>query len=95
MMSGPMMMDRKKMLIGASIVFGLLLLFVGAVLVDMSHAVVPPSPPEPADQAAARANLGLVWGPAVAHAGMFFFVVGLIGAALMMDEGDPFMRLFL
>ena len=94
MMSG-MMMDRKKTMIAASIVIGLFLLFVGAVLVDMSNAVVANPATEPPDQTAARENLGLVWGPAVAHAGMFFFVIGLVGAAVFVEDMDIFVRLFL
>jgi len=92
-MSGPMMMDRRKMMIGLAIAFGLFLLFVGAVLVDMSHAA--PNPGETAEAAIARENLGLVWGPAVAHAGMFFFVAGLVATAVFLEEVDPFVRLFL
>jgi len=93
MMSG-MMMDRKKTMIAAAIVIGLFLLFVGAVLVDMSKAAVA-DPNEPADQRVARQNLGLVWGPAVSHAGMFFFVIGLVGAAVFVEDMDIFVRLFL
>ena len=88
-----MMMDRKKTLVVFAIALGLFLLFVGAVLVDMSNAIPPPG--ETADQAIARENLGRVWGPAVAHAGMFFFVAGLLAAALLMEEIDIFVRLFL
>ena len=91
MMSGPMMMDRRR-LVGAVIVIGLFLLFVGAILVDLSHASVPN---ETAEAAAARANLGLVWGPLVAHAGMFFLVLGLLAAAVFMEDMDVFVRLFL
>src|SRR6266699_944131 len=81
MMSG-MMMDRKKTMIAAAIVIGLFLLFVGAVLVDMSNAA--PRPGETAEQTLAREDLGNVWGPAVAHAGMFF-----------VEDMDIFVRLFL
>ena len=88
-----MMTDRKKMIVGLAIAFGLFLLFVGAVLVDLSNAAPPPG--ETQDQAIARENLGRVWGPAVAHAGMFFFVIGLIGAAFFIEEMDIFVRLFL
>ena len=83
------------MLVALAIGFGLLLLFVGAVLINVSHSAVANPGSEPADQRVARENLGLVWGPAVANIGMFFFVAGLIGAAIMMEEGDPFVRLFL
>lgn len=93
MMSGPMMMDRKKMLIGLAVVFGLFFLFVGAVLVDISHAA--PRPGESTDAALSRQDLGTVWGPAVAHAGMFFFVAGLVAAAVFIEDMDAFVRLFL
>ena len=92
MMSGPMMMDRRR-LVGAVIVIGLFLLFVGAILVDLSHAR--PVPGETTEAADARANLGLVWGPFVAHAGMFFLVIGLLAAAVFMEDVDVFVRLFL
>lgn len=83
------------MMIGLVIAFGLFLLMVGAVLVDMSNAQVADPAAEPDDQRVARENLGLVWGPALAHVGMFFFVIGLIGAAVFTEEMDTFVRLFL
>lgn len=79
----------------AGIVLGLLLIAVGAVLVDMSNANVADPGNEPADQRVARENLGLVWGPAVAHLGAFLFVGGLFLAAFFVDFADPFVRLFL
>jgi hypothetical protein len=92
MMSAPMTMDRRRMLVAASIVFGLFLLFVGAILINLSNAAHGTETP---DQMNARLNLGLVWGPAVAHIGMFFFIVGIIGAAMFLEELDIFVRLFL
>jgi hypothetical protein len=86
MMSAPM--NRKRMLIVASIVFGLFLLFLGAVLIDASNLASQRGTPGGTDLATA-------WGPAVAHAGMFFFVVGLIAAAVFLEELDMFVRLFL
>src|SRR6266705_2300268 len=59
MMSAPMMMDRKKIMIAAVIALGLLFLMVGAMLVDLSKMVVIN---ETQEAAAARANLGTVWG---------------------------------
>jgi len=88
-----MMMDRNRLVVLVTIALGLFLLFVGAVLVDMSHAAAPSTESEEAT--IARANLGLVYGPAVAHAGMFFFVIGLIGAVVLLEELDIFVRLFL
>src|SRR2546422_41490 len=92
MMRGPMMMDRRR-LVGLAIVLGLVFLLAGAILVDESHAR--PNPGESQEAAIARDNLGLVWGPAVAHIGMFLFVLGLISAAVFFEELDVFVRLFL
>lgn len=92
MMSAPMMMDRRRTMLALAIAFGLFLLMVGAILADMSNAQVLNETPE---AAAARENLGLVWGPALAHAGMFFFVLGLVAAAVFIEEMDIFVRLFL
>ncbi len=91
-MSG-MMMDRKKMGIGFLLIGGLLLLAAGAMLVDASHSQFAGTPTP--EQAAAQANLGLVWGPAVAHFGMFLLVAGLLAAAIMLEDVDVFVRLFL
>src|SRR5436309_1879947 len=90
MMSAPMMMmmDRKRILVTGSIVFGLFLLFLGAAIVDSSHLTADVNTPAGND----RAN---VWGPMVAHAGIFFFVVGLVGAAILLEDLDIFVRLFL
>lgn len=87
-----MMMDRRR-LVGAFIAIGLLLLFVGAAAVDFSHSA--PNPGETQEAAIARQNLGAVWGPFFAHAGMLLFVVGLIAAAAFVEEMDVFVRLFL
>jgi len=92
MMRGPMMMDRRR-LVGLAIVLGLFFLMVGALLVDASHAKYDTT--EPAEATRARQNLGVVWGPAVAHVGMFLFVIGLISAAVFFEELDIFVRLFL
>jgi hypothetical protein len=83
-----MMMDRKRLLVIGSIVFGLFLLFVGAAIVDSSHLTADVGTPAGNDRAT-------VWGPLVAHAGMFFFVIGLIGAAVLLEDVDIFVRLFL
>jgi len=92
MMSG-MMMDRKRMGIGFLLIGGLLLLAAGAMLVDASHSEFA-SQPTP-EQQAAQDNLGLVWGPAIAHFGMFLLVAGLLGAAILLEDVDVFVRLFL
>jgi hypothetical protein len=92
MMGGPMTMDRRR-IVGILIFLGLLLLFVGAVLTDSSRAT--PVPGESQADLAARADRGLVLGPAFAHAGMFLFIVGLLGAAVYFEDLDVFARLFL
>ena len=92
MMRGPMMMDRRR-LVGLAIVVGLVFLMIGALLVDASRAKFDPS--ESAEATRARENLGVVWGPAVAHVGMFLFVIGLISAAVFFEDLDVFVRLFL
>jgi hypothetical protein len=92
MMGGPMRMDRRR-IVGILIFLGLLLLFVGAVLTDSSKLA--PVPGEPVADLNGRADRGAVWGPAFAHAGMFLFVVGLLGAAVYFEDLDVFARLFL
>jgi hypothetical protein len=94
MMRAPMMMDRKKMLAAALIAAGLLFLMIGAILVDVSRTALAGTPP-PADQVLSYTNLGRVWGPAVAHFGIFLLVLGLIAASLMVEDMDVFVRLFL
>lgn len=85
------MIDAKR-LAAVGIILGLFLLFVGAVLVDASNAQVLNETPE---AETARVNLGLMWGPIAAHAGMFFFVLGLLGVAVFAKDVDTFLRLFL
>jgi hypothetical protein len=92
MMSAPMMMGRKKMMVAALIAAGLLFLMIGAILVDVSNSHVIN---ESADAAAARLNLRDVWGPAVAHFGIFLLVLGLVAAAVLVEDMDVFVRLFL
>ncbi len=88
-----MFMDRKRMGIGFLLIAGLLFLAAGAMLVDASRSQFA-STPTP-EQSAAQANLGLVWGPAIAHFGMFLLVAGLLGAAILLEDLDVFVRLFL
>ena len=76
------------MLVIGSIVFGLFLLFLGAAIIDSSRLTSDAGTPAGMD----RAN---VWGPVVAHAGMFFFVLGLVAAAVFLEDLDIFVRLFL
>ena len=87
-----MMMGRTRMMVAAAIGLGLLFLAVGAMVVDLGKQVLV-SPTQ--EQTAANANLRVFIGPAIAHFGMFLFVVGLIGAALFLEEMDIFVRLFL
>jgi amino acid transporter len=94
MMSGPMMMSPRR-LVGILIFLGLLMLFVGAAFTDFSNARPPNGEVPTSDAAIARENLGRVYGPLLGHAGMFLFVVGLLGAAIYFEELDLFARLFL
>jgi len=87
-----MMMDRRR-LVGFAIVLGLFFLLIGAIAVDWSHARA--NPGETQEAAIARDNLGLVWGPLFGHIGMFLFVIGLLSAAVFLEEMDVFVRLFL
>lgn len=87
-----MMMDRRR-LVGAALLLGLFFLFLGAFFVDLSHATG--NPGESPEAAIARENLGSVTGPALAHFGMFLLLVGLIAAAVFIEEMDVFVRLFL
>jgi len=87
-----MMTNRTKMMVAAAIGLGLLFLAAGAMVVDLGKQVlVNPT----AEQTAANANLRVFIGPAIAHFGMFLFVIGLIGGALFLEELDIFVRLFL
>jgi len=83
-----MMMGRKKMLIAAAIILGLFLLALGAWLRDASNLASNAN-------TASGADLKNAWSPAVAQAGMFFFIVGLLGAAIFVEDIDIFVRLFL
>src|SRR5207245_9366077 len=90
MMSAPMMMDRKKIMIAAVIALGLLFLMVGAMLVDLSKTVLP-STATP-DQVIAQENLGRVWGPLIAHFGIFLVLLRLLDAAVYAAEFVTFLR---
>lgn len=93
MMSAPMMMDRTKVMVAAAIAFGLLFVAAGAIIADIGNTT-PRAGEDPA-LADSRADLRNVWGPAVAHFGAFLFVLGLLGAAVFMEQSDVFVRLFL
>jgi len=93
MMSAPMMMGRKKMMVAGLIAAGLLFLMIGAIIVDVSRTA--PRPGEPAEAALNRADLGNVWGPAIGHFGIFLLVLGLVAAAVLVEDMDVFVRLFL
>lgn len=93
MMSAPMMMNRRKIIVAGLIAAGLLFLMIGAIVVDVSRAA--PRPGEPADAALNRADLANVWGPAISHFGIFLFVLGLVAAAILVEDMDVFVKLFL
>src|SRR2546428_11400827 len=85
---GPMVRGRKKVLSAAAIFPGLFLLAWGAWLGAASNWAWNAN-------AASGADLKTAWSPAVAQAGMFFFIVGLLGAAIFVEDIDIFVRLFL
>lgn len=87
-----MMMDRRKMFVGFLVFVGLLLLAVGAIVVDNSRQeILDPTPEQIRDQTNAR----VFWGPAIAHGGMFLLITGLLGAVVFLQDLDVFSRLFL
>ncbi len=88
-----MMMDRKKMMVALAIAGGLFFLMAGAILVDLGNTSQKPT--DSTDAPLYRADLRNVWGPLVMHFGVFLFVLGLLAAALMLEELDVFVRLFL
>jgi hypothetical protein len=88
-----MMMDRNRLIVTVLIGLGLLLLAIGAILVDSAQQTYVGGPTP--EQAVQNANLENFWGPAVAHFGIFLFVGGLFWAAVFMESADPFVRLFL
>jgi uncharacterized membrane protein len=91
MMRGSMMLDSRRIGIGA-IVVGLLFMMIGALLVDASRNI----PSTETDEATAnRENLGRAWGPALSHVGAFAFVAGLLLTALFVETTDIFVRLFM
>ncbi len=91
-MMQPSMMSRNRMLIVGAIGLGLLLLMAGGILFNMGAARVVNDTP---DQVVSRYNLQNVWAPTLWAIGMFFFIGGLVLAAIALEELDPFVRLFL
>src|SRR2546430_50038 len=84
---------RWNMCMASAIALVLVFRMNGAILNDVSRTAQ--SPGEPADAALARADLANVWGPLVAHFGIFLFVLGLFAAAVYAEDLDVFVRLFL
>ncbi len=80
------------MLIVGSIGLGLLLLMAGGVVFNLGNARVIN---ETQAQQYARENQQNVWAPILWDVGMLFFVGGLVLAGLLLEEVDPFVRLFL
>lgn len=87
------MSSRGRMIVVIAVGIGLLLLMVGAVLGHMANQTYA-TPPD-ANTVAANTNLRTVWAPALWDLGMFFFVGGLVLAAMGLEDLDPFVRLFL
>jgi hypothetical protein len=92
-MMGASMLFNRRTFVGILVFLGLLFLFVGAALTDLSRATPPQNEP-PADEIT-RLNYGLVWGPLAAHFGMFLLILGLLTAAVFFRDLDVFARLFL
>jgi len=99
MMQGPpppmmqqSMMSRNRMLIVGAIGLGLLLLMAGGIIFNLGGAQVVNDTNE---QQINRYNQQHVWAPILWDVGMFFFVGGLVLAGIVLEELDPFVRLFL
>ncbi len=88
------MTSRNRMLIVGAIGLGLLLLMAGGVVFNLGAArVVTANDTE--EQQVNRYNQQNVWAPILWDVGMLFFVGGLVLAGLLLEEVDPFVRLFL
>ncbi len=91
-MMQPSMMSRNRMMVVLAIGLGLLLLMAGGVVFNLGNARVAN---DTTDQQIGRYNQQHVWAPVLVDVGMLFFVGGLVLAALILEELDPFVRLFL
>jgi len=88
-----MMGNRNRLIVVTAVALGLFLLMAGAILYNLGNQTYATTPS--ADQIAANTNLRTVWAPIVMDLGMFFFVGGLVLAAIIIEELDPFVRIFL
>lgn len=79
-----MMRDRNRMLVAFLVALGLLLLMAGAIVTNYSYVSAAPNP-----------DLRTVWGPSIMDVGIFLFVLGLIAGAMLLEDVDPFVRLFM
>jgi len=99
MMQGPpppMMMQpmvsRNRLIVVGLVFLGLLMLVIGAAVINAGHAtLVNPTP----EAAANNANLVAVWGPTLMDFGLFLLVSGLLFAVAVLEDLDVFVRLFL
>lgn len=82
-MMQPMMRDRNRLLVAVLVGLGLLLLMTGAIVAHYANVQSAPNP-----------DLSRVWGPSITDVGIFLFVLGLIAAAIGLEDLDPFVRLF-
>jgi hypothetical protein len=88
------MIYRNRMLIVGAVALGLLLLMAGGIVYNLGAAHVVPTSDSP-EQVVSRYNLQNVWAPVLWDLGMLFFVGGIVLAAIVVEEMDPFVRLFL
>lgn len=79
----PMMRDRNRLIVAFLVALGLLFVMAGAIIANYSNVSTSTNP-----------DLATFWGPAIEDVGMFLFVLGLLAAALMIEDLDPFVRLF-
>jgi len=80
------------MLVVFAVGLGLFLIMAGAIVAKLGDQKFVNQTNE---QTIANDNLKNVWGPILINAGMFFFVSGLVFAAIALAELDPLVRLFL
>lgn len=76
--------NRGRMIVALLVALGLIFFMAGAIVAKVGRM-----------QNSPNLDLQNVWGPSITAIGMFFFLIGLLLAALALDDLDPFVRLFL
>ncbi len=77
-------MSRMQLTVVAAVGLGLLLLAIGAVVVNLGN-----------NPSGSNQSLVLTWGPVIMDFGLWLLVGGIILAAVTMENLDVFVRLFL